>query len=61
MARLASVTGAEQTNITHIAVYRGNLDRSLVVLGVNTLNTTELERRIAEMDGFTLKYRLRND
>ncbi len=59
MARLASITGEFQTNITHIAVYRSGLERSLVVLGINTLNTEELERRFAE-SGFTLKYRLRN-
>ena len=60
MARRASITGAVRTNITHIAVYRGGLERSLVVLGVNTLNTVDLERQIADA-GFTLKYRLRNE
>lgn len=59
MARLASITGEFGTNITHIAVYRGRLERSLVVLGVNSLNTEDLERRIGE-EGFTLKYRLRH-
>lgn len=59
MARLASITGEFGTNITHIAVYRGQLERSLVVLGINSLNTEDLERRIAD-EGFTLRYRLRN-
>ena len=59
MARLATITGDFQANITHIAAYRGNLERSLVILGANTVNTEEMERRIAE-EGFTLKYRLRN-
>ena len=57
MARLASITGDFGTNITHIAVYRGQLERSLVLLGINSLNTDELERRIVEA-GFTLKYRM---
>ena len=59
MPRLATITGDFQAIITHIALSRGNLDRSLVILGVNTVNTEEMERRIAE-EGFTLKYRLRN-
>ncbi len=59
LARLTTIAREHETNITHVAVYRGNLDRSLVVLGLNTLNTEELERRITE-EGFTLKYRLSN-
>ncbi len=60
MARLASITSEVRTNITHIAVYRGGLERSLVVLGVNTLNTDDLEEKIANA-GFTVKYRMRNE
>lgn len=60
MARLSTITGEIRTNINHIAVYRGGLERSLVILGVNTVNTDELERRISEQ-GFTVKYRLHNE
>ncbi|WIY84127.1 CBS and ACT domain-containing protein [Propionimicrobium sp. PCR01-08-3] len=60
LARIASITGAIRTNITHVAVYRSGLERSLVVLGVNTLNTDDLEKQISDA-GFTLKYRLRNE
>lgn len=57
MARLSSITGQHSTNITHIAVYRGGLERSLVVLGVNSLNTADLEDDLTA-DGFTIRYRL---
>lgn len=58
LARLASITGENFTNITHVLVYRGQLDRSLVLLGVNTLNTDELERQL-NTSGFTVRYRSR--
>ncbi|MFB9619227.1 CBS and ACT domain-containing protein [Brooklawnia cerclae] len=56
LARLATITGANATNITHVLVYRSHLDRSLVLLGVNTLNTDDLERQLAA-SGFTVRYR----
>ena len=54
LARLATLTAQVATNITHLAVYRSGMDRSLIVLGLNSLNTEELETSIAEA-GFTLK------
>lgn len=60
MRRLSTITSEVRANITHIAVYRSGMDRSLVVLGVNTLNTEELEKLISEA-GFTIKYQQRNE
>lgn len=59
MAKLSSITGKQETNITNIAVYRSGMERSLVVLGLNTLNTEALEKQL-EAEGFSIKYRLRN-
>lgn len=59
MAKLTSITAEAATNITHVAVYRGQHDRSIVVLGVNTFNTEELEAELAAA-GFTVKRRLIN-
>lgn len=59
MSRLANVTGSRETNITHIAVYRTGMESSFVILGVNTLNTTDLEVAFTNA-GFRVRYILRN-
>ncbi|MGI5952560.1 MAG: CBS and ACT domain-containing protein [Brooklawnia sp.] len=59
LARMASLTAEFDTNITHLAVYRSGMDRSLIVLGLNSANTEQLEAKLAE-EGFTLRYRLNN-
>ena len=60
MSRLANVTGEHETNITHIAVYRTGMESSYVILGVNTLNTKELEVAFVNA-GFRVRYVLKNE
>lgn len=58
MSRLARVTGELETNITHIAVYRTGMESSFVLLGVNTVNTSDLEYAFTKA-GFQVRYVLR--
>ncbi|EFL93188.1 CBS domain protein [Mobiluncus curtisii subsp. curtisii ATCC 35241] len=58
MSRLAGVTEELETNITHIAVYRTGMDSSFVLLGVNTVNTADLEDAFTKA-GFQVRYVLR--
>ncbi len=58
MSRLARVTGELETNITHIAVYRTGMESSFVLLGVNTVNTSDLEDAFTKA-GFQVRYVLR--
>ena len=58
MSRLARVTGELETNITHIAVYRTGMESSFVLLGVNTVNTADLEDAFTKA-GFQVRYVLR--
>ncbi|MCW5625398.1 MAG: CBS domain-containing protein, partial [Burkholderiales bacterium] len=41
LSQLTSVTATHDANIQHLAVYRGEGDRSIVVVGLNSLNTEE--------------------
>lgn len=50
LSHLTGITAKYGANITHLAVYRTQLDRSIVVLGLNTLNTEEIEKDLAEAD-----------
>lgn len=59
LSLLGSVTAKHQANIQHLAVYRGEGDRSVVVVGLNTLNTDEIEQDLAA-EGLTVLYRLQN-
>lgn len=59
MTNLTAVIGSTGANITHIAVYRGMNGRSAVVIGLNTLNTEEIEKDI-EKNGFKILYKLQN-
>lgn len=43
LSTLTGVTAAHQANIAHLAVHRGNLDTSVVVVGLNTPNTEAIE------------------
>lgn len=43
LSRLTGITAAHQANIAHLAVHRGNLDTSVVVVGLNTTNTEAIE------------------
>lgn len=60
LSRLGSITAKHHANIQHLAVYRGEGDRSIVVVGLNTLNTDEIEADLAA-EGFVVLYRLQND
>ncbi len=59
LARLSGITGRHGANITHLAVYRGLGENSFVVVGLNVLDTEELEAEM-EQAGFKVLYRLRN-
>lgn len=59
LSRLGSITAKHQANIQHLAVYRGEGDRSMVVVGVNTLNTDEIEQDLAA-EGLVVLYKLQN-
>jgi len=47
LEQLTGITAAHHANITHLAVHRGNGGYSTVVVGVNTLNTEEIEADLA--------------
>ena len=59
MSVLTSIIGQFGANITHVAVYRGSNGKSAVVIGINSLNTAEIEKSIEE-HGFKILYRLQN-
>lgn len=59
LSRLAGIMATHGANILHLAVYRGQGDTSTVVVGVNSLNTADLEADI-ESHGFRIVYRLSN-
>ena len=59
MSNLTSIIGNYGANITHVAVYRGSNSKSAVVIGINSLNTTEMEKSI-ENQGFKIIYKLQN-
>lgn len=60
LSQLATVTATHDANIQHLAVYRGEGDRSIVVVGVNSLNTDDIEADLARL-GFSVLYKLQND
>ncbi len=60
LSQLTSVTATHDANIQHLAVYRGEGDRSIVVVGLNTLNTEDIEADLADK-GFIVLYKLQND
>ncbi len=59
MSNLTSIIGRFGANITHVAVYRGANGKSAVVVGINSLNTAEVEKSIEEK-GFKILYKLQN-
>lgn len=59
MSNLTSIIGRFGANITHVAVYRGANGKSAVVVGINSLNTAEMEKSIEEK-GFKVLYKLQN-
>jgi len=59
LSRLTSIIGQFNVNITHVAVYRGSSGKSAIVIGINSLNTLEIEKAIEE-EGFKILYKLQN-
>ncbi|NLM73103.1 MAG: CBS domain-containing protein [Clostridiaceae bacterium] len=59
MSNITSIIGNYGANITHVAVYRGGHGKSAIVIGINTLNTEEIEKSIEEK-GFKILYKLQN-
>lgn len=59
MARLTGIFADFHLNIKHVAVYRGTGDKDIVVVGVNSLNTAEVEKKLEE-NGFKILYKLQN-
>ncbi|HMR50727.1 MAG TPA: CBS domain-containing protein [Arachnia sp.] len=47
LEQLTGITAAHDANITHLAVHRGNGGHSVVVVGLNTLNTEDIEADLA--------------
>lgn len=50
LSQITGITASHHANITHLAVYRGKLDRSIVVLGLNSPNTDQIEAEFAAAD-----------
>lgn len=59
MSNLTSIIGQYGANITRIAVYRGESGKSAIVVGLNSYNTSEIEKAIEE-HGFTILHKLQN-
>lgn len=59
MSNLTSIIGNYGANITHVAIYRGAHGKSAIVIGINSLNTEEMEKSI-ESHGYKILYKLKN-
>ena len=59
MSNLTGIFGIYGANITHVAVYRGTNGKSMVVTGINSLNTSDIEKSIEE-HGYKIIYKLQN-
>lgn len=60
LSNLTGIMARHGANIIHLAVFRGEgLERATVVVGVNTLQTNELEADLAD-NGFRVVHLLRN-
>ncbi len=59
LSRLGAITAKHQANIQHVAVYRGEGERSTLVVGLNTLKTDEIEADLAA-EGLVVLRRLQN-
>lgn len=59
MSNLTGIFGIYGANITHVAVYRNQNGKSMVVTGINSLNTAEIEKSIEE-NGYKIVYKLQN-
>ena len=59
MSHIAGIIAIFGANITHLAIYRGNNGKSALVTGINSQNTTEIEKEI-EKHGYKIIYKLQN-
>ena len=59
LSKLTAITAKHDANIQHLAVYRGEGERSIIVVGVNSLNTAEIEDDLTS-EGFAVLYKLQN-
>ncbi|HZK04724.1 MAG TPA: CBS and ACT domain-containing protein [Actinomycetaceae bacterium] len=60
LERVGAITKKHGTNVTHLAVYGGQSEKVDLVLGLNTLNTDEIESEL-EAAGYRIIHRLRNE
>lgn len=60
MSKLTSIISDFGANISNVAVYGGNTKgKSSIVIGINSLNTADIEKAIEDQD-FKILYRLQN-
>ncbi|MFY9177943.1 MAG: CBS and ACT domain-containing protein [Caldicoprobacterales bacterium] len=59
MSKLTSIISNFGANISNVAVYRGTADKSAVVIGMDALNTADIEKALEE-EGFKVIYKLQN-
>jgi acetoin utilization protein AcuB len=59
MSHLTGIVGVYGANITHVAVYRGTSGKSSIVIGINSMNTADIEKSIEE-HGYRIQYKLQN-
>jgi len=59
MSKLTSIIEMYGVNITHVAVYRGSNGKSDIIIGINSLNTADIEKSIREQ-GFIIVYKMQN-
>ncbi|MCC2592625.1 CBS and ACT domain-containing protein [Tessaracoccus sp. OS52] len=60
LSQLTGIMARHHANIEHLAVHRGSLETSVVVVGVNTLNTQQIEDDLAAA-GMRVVGRLSNE
>ena len=59
MSKLTSIISNFGANISNVAVYQGTAGKSAVVIGIDTLDTADIEKAIEE-EGFKILYKLQN-
>ncbi len=60
MSKLTKIIGDFGANISNVAVYGGTGGKSNVVIGINSLNTADIEKALEEQ-GFKIVYKLQNE
>lgn len=59
LSRITGIMASHNANIQHVAVHRSGLGHSIVIIGVNTLNTAAIEAEL-EAEGMRLMGKLVN-